>query len=280
MQLGALMNVKNINSWNEFVNEIEYLSGQREKFISKTPVVVPEFLFRGQSDYSRKLQTTLERFVGNDISLCRYYDFVSIIKSKIESVTDRQWIIPSCVEFRDWSKQQDLTRPLSSFPGADYFAYLRHHGFPSPLLDWTRSPFIAAYFAMISTPKEGVSKVSVYAYLEYIGSKSGDVNEPWIESLGRYAKTHKRHYLQQSTYTICTNDEGINMFYDNHENVVSLNSDQQDLLWRLDIPISERNDFLAKLELMNINSFSLFETEDKLMEHIYMSDVLLGKHLK
>ena len=133
---------------------------------------------------------------------------------------------------------------------------------------------------MIETPKVGVEKVSIYAYLEFAGVKISDVEAPYIESLGQYLKTHKRHYLQQSTYTICTKGKGRQMYYDNHENVVTVNSDRQDLLWRLDIPICERHNFLAKLELMNINSFSLFQTEDKLMEHIYISDVLLGKHLK
>lgn len=271
------MKIKPIQSWNEFVEEIERLNGIRQEYASKTPVKVSELLYRGQPDSSEKLETTLDRLNPGNITLCRYYNFVSIIKSKIESVTGQRWDIPSRDEYAEWCNGESW--PFVSFPASDYFAYLRHHGFPSPLLDWTRSPYIAAHFAMIDTPKDGVKNVSVYAYLEYVGTKVTKIYGPVVQSLGRYVKTHKRHYLQQSTYTICTSGEGSSLSYDSHERVVAMNDDRQDLLWRLDIPVSERRNFLSNLESMNINSFSLFGTDDKLMEHIYISEILLGNHL-
>jgi len=220
----------------------------------------------------------LERLVRSNVTLLKYFDFISVIKAKIESVTGKRWSIPTREEYAQWC--QGSSWPFLSFPGYDYFAYLRHHGFPSPLLDWTSSPYIAAHFAMIDTPKDAIGKVAVYAYLEYAGGvKVSDHRGPTIQSLGPYVTTHKRHYIQQSTYTICTSEEGSDLSYANHERVVSANSRGQDMLWRLDIPTSERLNFLAELELMNINSFSLFETDEKLMEHIYISEVLLGNHL-
>jgi hypothetical protein len=38
-------------------------------------------------------------------------------------------------------------RGLSNLLGYKYFVCLRHYGFPSPLLDWSRSPYFAALFA-------------------------------------------------------------------------------------------------------------------------------------
>jgi len=45
------------------------------------------------------------------------------------------------------------------------------------------------------------------------------------------------------------------------------------------IPIFERRDFVEHLQRMNINPFSLFESEDSLMEDIYLSEMFLRKRL-
>ncbi len=45
----------------------------------------------------------------------------------------------------------------------------------------------------------------VYVYLESTTRlKAGDVEAPTIQRLGPYVATHRRHYLQQTVYTICT----------------------------------------------------------------------------
>lgn len=169
---------------------------------------------------------------------------------------------------------------IEGFPACDYFAYLRHHGLPSPLLDWSKSPYIAAYFAMNETIENDPGEVSIFIYLETktLG-KIWDNQGPGINKFDQYLKTHKRHYLQQSVYTICSSFENNNWYYANHEDVFSANDENQDLLWKIRIPKSNRKEFLSKLENMNINSFSLFQTDDALMNHIFISEGYLGGHL-
>jgi hypothetical protein len=111
--------------------------------------------------------------------------------------------------------------------------------------------------------------VSVYVYCETPdGLKGGAVGEPEIFPLGPYVKTHSRHFLQQSEYTFCAAKSGIGhpWHYESHEKAFSRNEPDQDLLWKYNIPVSERLKVLKILDAHNLNSFSLFGSAESLME--------------
>jgi hypothetical protein len=209
-----------IESLDVFVEHVEKLQAERDNYDKQTSLLVPELLFRGQPDSRMKLETTLERSMPHEISLREYYDFIYIIRAKIESVTGKDWPIPSREKFAEWLDEQKFY-PLVDIPGYSFLAYLRHHGLPSPLLDWTRSPYVAAHFAMAPQPRDGVQHEAIYVYLESKGVKIGDRDAPAIQSLGSYVATHRRHYLQQSEYTICTAGNGRSLQYASHEMVVA-----------------------------------------------------------
>ena len=91
--------------------------------------------------------------------------------------------------------------------------------------------------------------------------------------IGNTIPTHKRHYLQQSRYTICKfcpNRETEMNLLGGHNNMFEVSSDpEQDIFIKLTIPASERIAALEDLDRMNINSYSLFETDEGLCSSLF-----------
>jgi hypothetical protein len=196
-----------------------------------------------------------------------YFRIISRIKTELESFTDKSFEGPDLPTLEgkfseyDSGSMEFLMNGISSY---GYLAHVRHHGFPSPLLDWSRSPYIAAFFAFRAAVRANC--VAIYAFIERpTNMKSGSSTRPSITGLGPHVRTHRRHFLQQCEYTVCMGFDGAWRFVD-HEIVLKNPEEGQDLLWKFIVPGSERSKVLRLLDSHNLNAFSLFGSEETLMD--------------
>lgn len=268
-----------VSKWEECeekVKEIEVENSNR----------VAEYWFRGHASSKWHLDTTLERRHAGDFSFLWYYDLVRRIKPAIETFTRSTWHMPPRDEIQKWLTEYNPYRPgEADMLAPEYLSHLRHNGFPSPLMDWTSSLYVAAYFAFAKSEAE--QDVAIYVYCERPdGMKGGSSNDPQIRVLGPYIKTHRRHFLQKSRYTVCAQykngEYGLEWHFASHEDVfdehrprefIMKNITNQDALWKIIIPGTERAKVLRHLDKYNVNAFSLFDSEESLMEMLATQEI-------
>src|SRR5271155_717132 len=89
--------------------------------------------FRGVSNAEWELTTTLERRTSQSISAAEYFQLMSRVKPEIEAFTGETWESP------EWSEpDNDFGRYFRKHLALAFMTHLRHCGFPSPILDWSR----------------------------------------------------------------------------------------------------------------------------------------------
>jgi len=266
-------------TWEAFTAELQKIRDNLTRNGSGRP---PDLLFRGQSDSSWQLTTTLERAGYKGMSFDEYYRLAVIrVRPTVEAITGATWDVP---DFDIPMAKAFLTDRELFFPGGfpsnsfyRYMVYLRHHGFPSPLLDWTSSAQIAALFAFREIGKAETR--SIYVYCESpLGVKGGAVGAPSIRALGGYVRSHARHFRQQSNYTICAAfDEKAGWHFHPHNSVFEVfgNRGRQDCVWKFDLSSTERTAILKSLDQYNLNAFSLFDSPESLLETMWLREQVL-----
>lgn len=260
-------NWQEFESWLQELRDRNYRSG---------------LIFRGQPDSKWRLETTLERSGHPTMPIADYYGLVvgrvGPDVSAVSSMQAPQFNENLWKELSDDERLSDYARYRGSifdqavFPGGEHFeyvAYLRHHGFPSPLLDWSRSPYVAAFFAFReAAPK--VEKRAIFAYCDRPeGTYGGTIGEPTIQLLAGHTRTPRRHFFQQSIYTVCKSRTDGKWQFDSHQKVFDNPHPRQDFLGKFDIPSTERDEVLGSLDKHNLNAYSLFESEESLLETLW-----------
>jgi FRG domain len=248
-----------------------------EKIRRETPSDDAGILFRGQSRSVWPLSTTLERASQFDSTqtLQSYYERVDRLSTEVQSVTGKRW------RFRKYCKESDPAfLRISNF---EYLTYLRHHGFPSPLLDWTRSPYIAAFFAFCDADAHSGESVAVFALIDW-KRRIDFFNAPRIWRTGAFVLTDERHYKQQSDYTIAyrngykkTEWSPLRDLLLPHEEVAkaAIGVPQHGTnIIKIEIPARERGAAMAYFAEHNINRHTLYGDEDSFIKSLADTEFL------
>jgi FRG domain-containing protein len=268
------MEAVSLPNWDAFTSELQKLRDELTTNASGKP---PDLLFRGQSDSAWPLTTTLERADCEGMSFDEYYRLtVHRVRPTVEALTDAMWDVPDYDTAMEHAFRNDRELfSLRRFPSVNfyrYMVYLRHHGFPSPLLDWTSSVNVAAFFAFRQIGKAETRSIYVYCESPH-GMKGGAVGEPAMRAIGKYVRTHPRHFRQQSDYTICAAfDEKFAGWRFHRHDPVFWSRGKQDYLWKFDLPSTERIAILKSLDQYNLNAFSLFDSQETLLETMWLRE--------
>jgi hypothetical protein len=261
-----------VKSWEEFEERLLPFFGGLSR-IRKSPPRLTTPIFRGHGNATWSLKTTLERSAQHQLSMSQYFAKIRTVKPAVVSLTGKEWVLPGMFD-PDY-------KPSTPPPGYEFMIYLRHHGFPSPLLDWTESPYVAAFFAFHKSNDHNNDHVAIYSYAtRTMFRRKRSVKAGYIITLGPHVVSHQRHYSQQSRYTICvrpSENENEGFLYTRHEDIETSRSENFHVFTKYLIPRSERKKVMARLTLMNITAFSLFGSEEALMETLAYSIIEKGQ---
>lgn len=154
-----------------------------------------------------------------------------------------------------------------------FFNLLQHHGYPTPLLDWTYSPYVAAFFAyrgITSSDAEKSNpedKVRIYAF----DLQRWKENHPQINilntaalhlSVGEFMAIENERTIPQQAISLVTNIDDIETYITSHQ------TNGNTYLFAFDLPVSARNEMIRELKFMGITGGSLFPGLDGACEEL------------
>jgi hypothetical protein len=196
------------------------------------------YLFRGHGSNEWHLNTSLHRLGRFDLMRYRSEAFEGLVRA-VNATLSRRYKLDDPTEF-----------------GA-VLSLAQHHGFPTPLLDWTRSPYVAAYFAFSNAAanKAGTkSRIFIFDVQEWTSDQPQPANiedpAPVVSVREFEAYDNPRHIPQQACHTF-TNVADVSAW-------MRLLGGKKQYLTIVDIPNQDKGEVMRDLSYMGITAASIF----------------------
>src|SRR5438094_294596 len=213
-------------NWSEYKDYVGSLKGRR-------------FLFRGQdgpwrlrTSFHRRGRADLIRFLNEDIKTLHSH---LMLRTKHFFKLD----IPN--------------------ENGAFFNLVQHHGYPTPLLDWTYSPYVAAFFAYrgisnrVAYVANARDKVRIHVFDQTQWKNDWRQLQQLLPpdphlSISEFLAIENERMIPQQAASTVTNIDDIESY------IKSKEANGKTYLWAIDLPVSERRTVVQELSYMGITA--------------------------
>lgn len=226
--------------WDDFKRYVSDLKGKR-------------YLFRGQGKPHR-LRTSFHRTGRADIWRFRNDD-INVLRKHLSAKTEHFFNFEIPDEF-----------------GA-FLNLIQHHGYPTPLLDWTFSPFVAVFFACRRISNDDATKAGPNQRVRIFVFDQEQWEEDFQQilillfpgqhfSIGEFLAIENERMIPQQGASTFTSLDDIESY------IKSKETETKKYLWAIDLPVCERREIVRELRYMGITAGSLFPGLDGVCEEL------------